>query len=467
LSSTTIADPRAYQEVSYWLSSAGPITPRPRLSEDIRADVAILGAGFTGLWTAYYLLLHEPGLKVVLLEQEIAGFGASGRNGGWCSPDLNASLNLLTRRFGVDRARHVMRAMYATVDEVGRVASAESIDADYEKAGVLNLARGPAQVPSVEAAYREYADAGFGDRYQVLSPEQCSELVRVSRVERGLFSPECAVVHPGKLVRGLAQVVERRGGVIYEQSPVIDFRTGASPALITASGRVHASTIVLAAEAYLTRFRRLHRRLLPIYSLIVMTEPLDETTLASIGWSSRVCLSSMRLTIDYLSRTRDRRILFGGRGAPYNFGSAIRPETENHAPTHQMLRRMFVDWFPGLKDVHFTHAWGGVLAMPRDWIPSISLNRQEGLASAGGYTGHGVATTNLAGRTLADLIQGRTTELTELPLVNHRSPDWEPEPLRWLGVRYVQRGLAAVDATADRTGRPPGGHSLAERLGGH
>ncbi|TAN35105.1 FAD-dependent oxidoreductase [bacterium] len=459
--------PRRYQDVSYWLSSAGPLAPRPPLDGSIRADVAILGAGFTGLWTAIELLRREPGLKVVILEREIAGFGASGRNGGWCTADLNASLTLLTRRFGAAGARAVQQAMYGAVDEVGRAAAEEGIDADFDKAGVLMLARGRHQVPAVEAAYREYAEAGFGDRYQLLDQAACAERVAVDRAEAGLYSADGAVVHPGKLVRGLAEAVERRGGIIHEKTAVTRYTTGARPSLVTDRGTVSADVVVLAGEAYLTELPPLHRRLLPIYSLIVMTEPVSDSQLAEIGWRRRLCLASMRLTIDYLSRTQDGRILFGGRGAPYNFGSAIKPQTERHAPTHAMLRSMFADWFPSLASVPFSHAWGGVLGMPRDWIPSFSYDRGQGVAIAGGYTGHGVATSNLAGRVLADLITGRRTELTELPLVGHRSPTWEPEPIRWLGARIVQTGLARVDGRAERSDRPPTGRSLAERLSRH
>ncbi|MGH7903648.1 MAG: NAD(P)/FAD-dependent oxidoreductase [Candidatus Dormibacteraceae bacterium] len=466
---------RPYEELSYWLESAGPLTPRAPLGGSTRADVAILGAGFTGLWTAYYLLRRDARLRVIVLEREVAGFGASGRNGGWCTPDLNAGPAALTRHFGAAQAAAVQRAMYESVDEVGRAAAAEGIDAEYEKAGRLLVARGPHQVPALEAAHREYVEAGFGDRHQALDAAACAERVRVARVTAGLFSPDTAVVHPGKLVRGLAGAVERMGGVIHEQTEVTAFETGARPRLLTTTGgpgaevraEVRADVLVLAGEAYLTQLRQLHRRLLPIYSLIVMTEPLSARRLESVGWSRRLCLASMRLTIDYLSRTRDGRVLFGGRGAPYNFGSAIRPGTERHQPTHRMLRAMFQDWFPGLAGVRFTHAWGGVLGMPRDWIPSFSYAPSEGLAMASGYTGHGVATANLAGRTLADLITGATSELTGLALVGHRSRSWEPEPLRWLGARYVQAGLVRADARAERSGRPPSGKSIPERLASH
>lgn len=457
----------AYEEAGYWLASAGPIVPRPALEGGLRADVAILGAGFTGLWTALYLLRREPGLKVVVLEREVAGFGASGRNGGWCTSDLNASLGLLARRFGREGAVAVQRAMYEAVDEVQAAASVEGLDAEYEKAGVLMVARGDHQLAALEAAAREYEAFGFGDHHRLLRPAEAAAVVDVEGARGGLYSPDTAALHPGRLVRGLAEAVERRGAVLYERTPVTAYRSGRRPELIAAGGSVHADVVVLAGEAYLTRFRPLHRRLLPLYSLVVMTEPLEPALLAAVGWTRRVCLASMRLTVDYLSRTRDGRVLFGGRGAPYNFASAIRPRTERHAATHEMLRRMFADWFPSLAGVRFSHAWGGVLGMPRDWIPSITYNRERGLAMAGGYTGHGVATSNLAGRALADLITGARTELTELPLVGHRSPSWEPEPLRWLGARAVQRGLRRVDARAERTGRAPSGRTLAERLARH
>jgi glycine/D-amino acid oxidase-like deaminating enzyme len=230
---------------------------------------------------------------------------------------------------------------------------------------------------------------------------------------------------------------------------------------------VRARTIVLAGEAYLARLRKLRRQLLPIYSLIVLTEPLSEERWAGIGWEGRECVASNRYTVDYLSRTEDGRILFGGRGAPYHYGSRVRDEYDRHEPTHQMLRSTARDWFPAFEGVRFSHAWGGPLAVPRDWMPTMSYDPSRGVATARGYTGQGVATANLSGRTLADLILGRDTGITRLPTVNHQQRPWEPEPLRWLGTRYVQRGLMKVDDGAERTGEPPTGKTLAERLGRH
>ncbi|MDI3341448.1 MAG: FAD-dependent oxidoreductase, partial [Sphaerobacter sp.] len=296
---------------------------------------------------------------------------------------------------------------------------------------------------------------------------------RVTGVEGALYSPDCATIHPGKLVRGLARVVERLGGTIYEQTPVTDFRPrepgvpGSKPRLITARGEVAAEVVVLCGEAYLTRLPRLRRQLIPVYSLIVLTEPLSAAQWAEIGWAGWETMGSHRFSVDYLSRTRDGRILFGGRGAPYHFGSRIKDEYDRHEPTHQMLQRMTREWFPMLRGIRFTHHWGGPLGMPRDWMPTMSYDRQTGIATARGYTGQGVATANLAGRVLTDLICDTPSPLRTLPVIGHRSPDWEPEPLRWLGVRYVQRGFARLDEQAERTGVPSSGRSLVERLGRH
>ena len=457
-----------YRRHSFWLETAGEeLAPRPALGGAERADVAILGAGFTGLWTAYYLLKNDPSLRVVVLEGEIAGFGASGRNGAWCGSGFPVSPGELVRRFGREAARAMISEMQSTVEEVGRVAEAEGIDAQYFRGGMLRVARGKGQLPAVRAAHEAYRSLGFGEDYRVLDAGETERRVRITGARGALYSPHYATVHPGSLVRGLARAVERLGGTIFERSPVVGYETGSEPRLETARGEVRAQTIVLAGEAYLTQFRELRRKVLPIYSLIVLTEPLAQARWEEIGWDGRECVGSNRYTVDYLSRTADGRILFGGRGAPYHYGSRIKEEYDRHAPTHEMLRRTARSWFPALEDVRFTHAWGGPLAVPRDWMPTMSYDQKSGVATARGYTGQGVATANLSGRTLADLILGRDTAITRLPTANHRSRSWEPEPLRWLGTRYVQSGLKRVDDRTERTGEPPGGRSLAERLGAH
>jgi glycine/D-amino acid oxidase-like deaminating enzyme len=457
-----------YGSYSFWLETAGEdLTPRSSLPGPIDADVAILGAGFTGLWTAYYLLRQDPSLRVVVLEAEISGFGASGRNGAWCNSAFPVSPAELARRFGKEATRDLLLEMRGAVDEIGRVAEAERIDAQYFRGGQLRIARGPAQVHAIEEAYSSLRALGLEEDLQLLDAKETTSRVRITGAKGALYNPHCATIHPARLARGLARAVERLGGEIFERTSVTDYEGGTRPKFVTDSGEVRASAIALAGEAYLARLRKLRRQVLPIYSLIVLTEPLPEERWAQIGWEGRECVASNRYTVDYLSRTADGRILFGGRGAPYHYGSRIKDEYDRHVATHEMLRRTARDWFPAIESARFTHAWGGPLAMPRDWMPTMSYDPSEGVATARGYTGQGVATANLSGQTLADLILGRDTAVTSLPSVNHEPRPWEPEPLRWLGARYVQRGLAKVDDRAEQTGKPPTGKTLAERLGSH
>lgn len=459
---------KEYLAYSFWLETADDdLTPRPPLDGPAEVDIAILGAGYTGLWTAYYLLRRDPGLRVAVVEREIAGFGASGRNGGWCSAGFPLSLGMLESRYGREAARAVYLAMVGAVDEVGHVCAEEGIDAQYRKGGSLRIARGRHQLPAIQSAYATYERLGLAEHYQLLDAEEAAGRVRVTDSLGGLFTPNCATVHPGRLVRGLARAVERRGGTIYEQTAVTGYEGGASPCLHTAHGDIRARTIVLAGESYLSQLPQMHRNLIPIYSLIVLTEPLTAAQWDAIGWERHECVSSNRYTVDYLSRTADGRILFGGRGAPYRYGSRIADAYDRHAPTHAILRAQVAEWFPMLTGIRFTHAWGGPLGVPRDWMPTMSYDRAAGIAMACGYTGQGVATANLSGRVLADQITGAESPLVTLPTVGHRHRRWEREPARWLGVRFVQRGYARLDARAERTGEAPTGTMLAERLGRH
>ncbi|MBI3978020.1 MAG: FAD-dependent oxidoreductase [Chloroflexi bacterium] len=457
-----------YRAYSFWLETAADdLTPRPPLDGLVDVDVAILGAGYSGLWTAYYLLRRTPTLKVAVVEREIAGFGASGRNGGWCSSGFPIAPAELEERFGREAARAVLLTLYDAVDEVGRVAAEEGIDAQYVKAGALRIARGPHQMPALHSAYATYERLGLAEHYRLLDAAQTAERIRVSRTLGALSVADCAVVHPGRLVRGLARAVERRGGTIYEQTTVTDFTPGPAPVLQTDRGRLRARTVVLAGEAYLTRLPALRRQLVPLYSLIALTEPLSDAQWAAIGWQGRECVSSTRYTVNYLSRTADGRILFGSRGAPYHFGSHIADAYDRHKPTFLMIQNQLREWFPSLEGIAFTHHWGGPVGMPRDWFPTIAYDPATGIATARGYTGQGVATSNLAGRVLADLVAGVDSPATRLPIVGRRSPNWEPEPLRWLAIRYIQWSYLRIDAHAERTGQPPTGRTLAERLSRH
>ena len=458
-----------YSKYSFWLETAGDdLSPRPALGRSIEVDVAILGGGYTGLWTAYYLLRENPALKIAILEKEIVGFGASGRNGGWCSSKFPVTPAMLERRYGRGAARALMLAMNTSVDEVAQVCQQEEIDAQFHKGGILTLARGKHHVPMMQSAFAAYERLGLGAQYQALSADQARERVRVTNICGALFASENASLHPARLVRGLARAIERRGGTIYEKTEVLELQGGSFPRMITPAGEVRAKrAIVLAGESYLTRLPSLHRVVLPVYSLITLTEPLTPLQWQDIGWQSRESLASFNYTVDYLTRTADGRILFGSRGAPYRLGSRISDEMDRHPETHAHIQKLVVEWFPMLRGTRFTHSWGGPVGMPRDWMPMTEFDPVTKIATARGYTGQGVSTTNLTGRILAELISGHRTPLSQLPIAQRRSPIWEREPLRWLAVRYMQNAFFRIDEAGKRLNSRPKDAFLAEYLGRH
>jgi len=460
-----------YSDVSFWLATAGDLRPRAALRGTHDVDVAIVGAGFSGLWTAWYLAQRDPDLRIAVCDAEIAGFGASGRNGAWCSAGIGVTAGGLVARYDAGTARAVIAAMRDTVDEVSRACDAAGIDAGYRKGGMLRIARGTHEVAAMQGSAATYRALDLDQDLVELDADSLAERVCVADATGALFDPHCATVHPGRLVRGLATAVEQCGVDVFERSRVTRIDAAPHPgdrAMVhTRRGRLRAGAVVVATEAWTSRLPGHRRTLLPIYSLIVLTEPLSERQWKEVGWDGHECLSSHRLTVDYLSRTPDGRILFGGRGAPYHFGSRIAARFDRHGATHGLLRRMLGSWFPPLADVAITHQWGGPVGMPRDWLPSFTYDPATGLAGAWGYTGQGVAASNLAGRTLTDLLTGEPSTLTALPMAGHHSRRWEPEPLRWLGARYVQHALARLDRRSERTGRTPTGRSLAERLMRH
>jgi glycine/D-amino acid oxidase-like deaminating enzyme len=444
---------RPYRQLSLWHDTVpGTLTPGQPLRGDAEADVAIVGAGFTGLWTAYYLARADPGLRIVVCEREIAGFGASGRNGGWCSALFPTSLAKLERMAGRARAIAMQRAMHGAVDEVGAVAAAEGIDCHYAKGGTVMLARSPVQLERARAEVTEAREYGFGeDDLRLLTAAEAREMAAASDVLGGTYTPHCAAIHPARLARGLADAVRRAGVQLYERTPVLRIE----PRRVTTSaGTVTARHVVRATEGYTPGLPGLERAIAPVYSLMIATAPLPESAWEQIGLAGRPTFGDMRHLIIYGQRTADGRLAFGGRGAPYHLGSAVRPAFDRVPAVFEALRRTLGQLFPAARDAEITHRWGGPLGIARDWCASAGLDPETGLGWAGGYVGDGVSTTNLAGRTLADLITGTDSELVRLPWVGHRSPPWEPEPLRWLGLNAGLRVMSLADREEARTGRP-------------
>jgi glycine/D-amino acid oxidase-like deaminating enzyme len=435
----------------WWRSVGGPPAKRAPLEAPIEADVAIVGAGFTGLWSAYYLKRAEPALRVVVLERERVGFGASGRNGGWVSGFFSGSASDYERNGGAG-FRSLQREMFATVDEVGRFLSEHEIDADFLKGGTLTVALGEAQVSHVHEWVRAERRVGLGDEdLRELEESELCERIRIAGARAGAFSPHVARVHPVKLVLGLAEAVEGLGVTIYESSHVGEIRPREAR---TAAGGVRARWVVRACEAYTAQLPGLRRAITPLNSSMIVTEPLPAGAWDEIGWSGTETLSDAARVFCYLQRTADGRIAIGGRGVPYRFASATGGAGATDLGTVELLRRRLAAMFPAAASAPIDHAWSGVLGAARDWCVSVQADPDTGLASAGGYVGEGVASANLAGRMLCDLILERDTPLRSLPWVGHRSRRWEPEPIRWAAIRGLYALYRRADAAEARSGKP-------------
>ncbi|HWI22587.1 MAG TPA: FAD-dependent oxidoreductase [Baekduia sp.] len=457
--------------VSHWfkqLYPAGtPLVARPALTESLEADVCIVGAGYTGLWTAYALNRADPSLKVVVLEAEIAGYGASGRNGGAVIAQINGSRDYWTKRGGGREAAIAMeRASQAAVADVGDAVKREGIECSYARNGVVMVARTPMEAHHFKASVDEDREWGFGEQdSRYLSSAEVLERINIEGALGARFSPHCASIHPGALVRGLADTVERLGTTIYEGTRVASIEPGV--ARLASGATVKARIVVRATEAYTESLKSHRRVMVPVHTSMFVTEVLPDSIWQELRWTGREALLAEHPFL-HLQHTADHRITFGGddNRIPYLYGSAPCPDEPSKASVAAMFRRELIRLFPALSDVRVDHAWQGIFAAPRNWAPGVDLDRETGLAWAGGYVGEGVANANLAGRTLADLILGQDTELTRLPLVGPAGRKWEPEPLRWIGAAGIA-GIRHIGFRKEkRTDKPSKLIPLGDRITG-
>lgn len=459
---------RSVRDLSLWWDTLPAELHRPvgsPLAGSTTVDVAIVGGGYTGLWTAYYLARRDPSLRIAVLEAEVAGFGASGRNGGWASALFPASLPALARASSRSEAIRMKRTMMSSIDEIGRVATGEGWDIDWAKGGTVIAARTALQWQSARQEVDEARSWGFGpDDIDLLDRDEARGRIGATDVIGATYTPHCAALNPARLVRQLAQAVVRSGVTIHEHTRV----TAIEPGVVrTDLGDVRAEVVVRATEGYTRTLAGEARTLAPVYSMMIATEPLPVDVWESIRLAERETFADGRHLIIYGQRTADGRLAFGGRGAPYAFGSRISPEQDRDAGVHAGLWSVLVDLFPAVAGAAVTHTWGGPLGIARDWWASCGFDRSTGLAWAGGYVGDGVTTSNLAGRTLADLITGSESDLTTLPWVGHRSRRWEPEPFRWLATNAGLRVMTSADASEARSGRPSRRAALFARKLGH
>lgn len=457
------------RQISLWMEQLPEesLARRPVLEGDLDVDVAIIGAGYTGLWTAYYLKRHAPDLRVAIVEAETAGFGASGRNGGWLLGGMLGEERLVGR-LGEPQRREGWRLLHDIPDEVARVLQAERIDCDYRKGGVLYCAaRYPEQEQRLRAHLSTLHACGLDENdFRWLSRSELDARLRVSGALGAIHSPHCATIHPAKLALGLARAVEERGVKIFEKSRVLGWEPRR---LHTGNGRVTAQWIVPAVEGYATTLPPLGQYQLPVQSLLIATEPLPERVWDEIGLASGEAFSESSRQVTYGQRTADNRLAFGARGA-YRFGGRLRDDFRLSEAEVKLRRRLMTDLFPSLKNVDVTHTWGGNLGMSRRFQPHMLVDRRNGIALSGGYGGEGVGASNLGGRTLASLILGRESVETRQSWVIEDQPlrralrAWDPEPCRWLGYNAIIRSFAHEDKVLANPRSAPWRRQLAQKL---
>lgn len=472
--------------VSHWFAALGGMPePRPPLDGPRTVDVCVVGGGYTGLWTARELLRADPALEVLVVERDVCGFGASGRNGGWVQGEIAGDPATWDARRGAGGAAAMHHAIRETVGEVERAVAEDGIDCDLHRGGTLTVAQTPVELERLLTMVDGVRAAGGwdDDADALLDADALGERVAIRGGLGAWSSSACARIQPAKLVRGLAAAVERAGGTIVEgtAATAIDPASGGRPAsgrgrdgapavVRTARGDVRARWVVRATEAYGVGLPGQRRSLAPVNSSMIVTEPLGDERWTALRWAGAETILDGGLLYHYLQRTADGRIAIGGRGVPYRWGSRTDREGPVPAVTVDELRAGLVRLFgEPLRDVAVAGAWHGVLGIPRDWTPGVGADPATGVAWAGGYVGEGVAAANLAGRTLADLLRGERTALTELAWVlppGAAPPRWEPEPLRFTGIRTVYGLLGLAQSIERRTGRPSRVAAVADRLAG-
>jgi glycine/D-amino acid oxidase-like deaminating enzyme len=431
-------------DISFWYADIGGIpAQRPALPGDLEVDVAIIGAGYTGLWTAYYLRQADPTIRIVLLEREFAGFGASGRNGGWLSGGFSWSREKYLKTSSREAVIGLQNAMAGTVDEVIAVAAREGIDADIRRTDNLSVATNVPQLARAKAEYEECKRWDFpADRISFIDAAETKRRINVRNALGAFVIHKMARVQPAKLVRGLAAAVERAGARIYEGTTVTAIEKGR---VTTDRGIVRAPIIIRATEGFTAGLPGLERTWLALNSAQIVTEPVSDALWQEIGWQGHELLGDTAHAYCYAQRTREGRITMGGRGVPYRYGSKTDIRGQTQQATIDKLYEILQRLLPQTASLKIDHAWCGVLGVPRDWCTTVGLDPATGIGWAGGYVGLGVSSSNLAGRTLTDLVLRRDTDLTRLAWVNRQVRPWEPEPLRWLGVHSMYQLYRLAD----------------------
>ena len=439
--------------VPFWLDRPGAPVPLPPLSGREQADLAVVGAGFTGLWTALLAKEAEPGRDVVLLEARRAAWAGTGRNGGFCAASLTHGLANGLDRFGAELPE-LLRLGRENLDQIEQAVARHGIDCGFERTGELAVATAPWQARALQASAA--AARELGGEVTLLDQAAVQARVHSPSYQAGLWDARgCAMLDPAALAWGLRRACLEAGVRIYEHTPVTAIDTAPGPRasgpliLATPGGRVTARRVALGTGAFAPLLRRLRQFLVPVYDYVLMTEPLTSAQLASIGWAGRPGIGDSANQFHYYRLTADNRILWGGYDAIYHYGGRIAAALDQRPATFALLARHFFETFPQLAGLSFTHRWGGVIDTCTRFCAFYGTARQGRLAYAAGYTGLGVGASRFGGRVLLDLLAGQPTPLTELELVRTRPLPFPPEPLRSAGIALTRWSLARAD---DREG---------------
>lgn len=436
-----------YPEIGFWHATYGPYEPSPPAAGRVRADVAVVGGGFTGMATAHHLLAAEPGLKVVVLESETVGFGASGRNGSFAMTVVGLGLDVLVKLKGRQRAREMHRYMERAVDTVGELVAQNSLDCDYTRPGFLRMATTPAYVDRIQREIELARSLGI-EGIEWLDRDQAREQVSSEAYLGAWWEPRLALVNPLKLVRELKRTSQDLGAVICEHSPVLSIHRGATIRLRTPDATVEADKLVLATNAYSHLLAPLRRKQVPAWTYVVVTEPLGTEQLATVGWQNRQGVEDARNLIHYYRLTPDDRLLMGGGPVGLAFGHDMNRDRNPAAWAH--LEDHIGEVFPSLRGIGISHRWGGPFSVTTDLTPALGYLGDERCVYSVGCIGHGVSASHLNGQTIRDLVLERDSELTEAPLVNRRVLPWPPEPLRLAISASLRAYLAAEDRWHER-----------------
>lgn len=436
-----------YAHKSFWLETAGPYTENAPLADAIQADVTIIGGGFTGLSAAYHLKQFDPHLRVVLLESQVIAFGASGRNAGFGMTLFGLTLDITRTFFGREHAVEAHRYMERAVDYLGELVRTLDLDCDYERPGFLRAATTPGYVKRIQHEIELARSLGI-EGIEWLDKPALDEQVRSPLYLGAWWEPRCALVNPAKLAREMKRVCLEHGVEIYERTPVAEIQRGATFTVRTPHGQVTTERLALATNAWSHLIPMIKPRQVPAWTYIVLTEPLADHQLEPIGWRNRQGIEDARNLVHYYRLTPDNRLLMGGGDVAISYGSDM--ERDSHPPTWDQLAAHIGEVFPSLKDVPITHRWGGPVSVPVDMAPAIGTLGDERVVWSLGCVGHGVSLTQLNGLTLAQLVCGQRTELTDVFFVNRRTIPWPPEPFRWLASAAIRGYMRAEDAIFER-----------------